>query len=194
MMKFQIHRGTKEIGGSCVEIWTDNTRIVIDISMPLVEKDGSEFDLKKYQKFHTDELINKGILPNIDGLYANAENLIDGVLISHPHIDHYGLSSYLHPEMKYYLGEAAHKIIELTSIFTPQQNNIKNSTYFEKSKPFNIGDITVTPFWMDHSAFDAYAFLIEALWSLHYFQPLMLGVGVSISTHQIMKKLASWDC
>jgi len=161
-MRFIIHRGTKEIGGSCVEIWTDNTRIVIDIGMPLVEKDGSEFDFTKYQKLSPNELINKGILPNIDGLYANVDNLIDGVLISHPHIDHYGFSSYLHPEMKYYLGEAAHKIIELTSIFTPQQNNIKNSTYFEKSKPFNIGDITVTPFWMDHSAFDAYAFLIES--------------------------------
>lgn len=160
-MRFIIHRGTKEIGGSCVEIWTDNTRIVIDIGMPLVEKDGSEFDFRKYQKLSPNELINKGILPNIDGLYANAENLIDGVLISHPHIDHYGFSSYVHPEMKYYLGEAAHKIIELTSIFTPQQNNIKHPTYFEKSKPFNIGDITVTPFWMDHSAFDAYAFLIE---------------------------------
>ena len=47
-MRFIIHRGTKEIGGSCVEIWTDNKRIVIDIGMPLVEKDGSEFDFTKY--------------------------------------------------------------------------------------------------------------------------------------------------
>lgn len=63
-MRFIIHRGTKEIGGSCVEIWTDNTRIVIDIGMPLVEKDGSEFDFTKYQKLSLNELINKGILPN----------------------------------------------------------------------------------------------------------------------------------
>ena len=26
----------------------------------------------------------------------------------------------------------------------------------------SIGDITVTPYWMDHSAFDAYAFMIES--------------------------------
>ena len=161
-MHFKIHRGTQEIGGSCVEVWTDKTRIIIDIGMPLVEKDGSEFDFTKYQDLPPNELINKQILPNIYGLYADAKNLIDGVLISHPHIDHYGFSSYLHPETKYYLGQATHKIIELTSIFTPQKNNIKNPTYFEKSKPFNIGDITVVPFWMDHSAFDAYAFLIES--------------------------------
>jgi Cft2 family RNA processing exonuclease len=35
-MNFKIHRGTKEIGGSCVEIWTDTSRIVIDLGMPLV--------------------------------------------------------------------------------------------------------------------------------------------------------------
>jgi ribonuclease J len=37
-MKFKIHRGTKEIGGSCVEVWTENTRILLDFGMPLVEK------------------------------------------------------------------------------------------------------------------------------------------------------------
>ena len=160
-MKLRIHRGTQEIGGNCVELWTDTTRIVLDIGMPLVEKDGSEFDFSKYKYLSSTQLIQKKILPDIDGLYADAYNLVDGVLISHPHIDHYGFCNYLHPETKYYLGEAAHKIIKLTSIFTPQQNNIKNPTYFKKSKTFNIGNITVTPYWMDHSAFDAYAFLIE---------------------------------
>lgn len=161
-LNFKIHRGTKEIGGSCVEVWTESTRIVIDIGMPLVEKDGSEFDFNKHKATTVNKLIGKGILPNIEGFYANANELIGGVIISHPHIDHYGFSSFLHPEIQYYMGEATHKVIELTNIFTPQQNNIKNFTYFEKSKPFDIGDIKVTPFWMDHSAFDAYAFLIEA--------------------------------
>ena len=48
-MKFKIHRGTKEIGGSCVEVWTGNTRILLDFGMPLVEKDGKEFDFGKYK-------------------------------------------------------------------------------------------------------------------------------------------------
>jgi len=32
-LSFKIHRGTKEIGGSCVEVWTSNTRIIIDMGM-----------------------------------------------------------------------------------------------------------------------------------------------------------------
>lgn len=161
-MHFIIHRGTQEIGGSCVEIWTENTRIVLDIGMPLVEKDGTEFDFNKYKNNTVGELIRKEILPDVKGFYNDATKLIDGVLISHPHIDHYGFSNFLHPNIQYYLGQATYKIIALTSTFTPQQNVIKNFNYFEKSKPFKIGDIKITPFWMDHSAFDAYAFLIES--------------------------------
>lgn len=161
-MHFKIHRGTQEIGGSCVEVWTESTRIVIDIGMPLVEKDGTEFDFNKYKNNTVSELIRKEILPDIQGFYNTESKLIDGVIISHPHIDHYGFSTFLHPNIQYYLGQATHKIIKLTGTFTPQQNAIKNYTYFNKSKLFIIGDIKVTPFWMDHSAFDAYAFLIES--------------------------------
>ena len=60
------------------------------------------------------------------------------------------------------MGEATHKIIELNNLFTPQENIIENPEYFEMEKQFQIRDISVTAYWMDHSAFDAYAFLIEA--------------------------------
>ena len=161
-MNFKIHRGTQEIGGSCVEIWTDKTRIILDFGMPLVEKDGKEFDFRKYEKLSIDELKQKGILPNIDGFYDDSKPTINGIIISHPHLDHYGLINFLNPKVKVHLGEATHKIIELTNIFTPSKNEIKNYRYYENEKPFSIGDITITPYLMDHSAFDAYALLIEA--------------------------------
>ncbi len=34
-MTLTIHRGTHEIGGSCVEICSDKTKILIDLGMPL---------------------------------------------------------------------------------------------------------------------------------------------------------------
>ena len=33
-MTLTIHRGTHEIGGSCVEICSDKTKILIDLGMP----------------------------------------------------------------------------------------------------------------------------------------------------------------
>ena len=161
-MKFKIHRGTKEIGGSCIEVWTESTSILLDFGMPLVEKDGKEFDFGKYKTLNSSELVEKGILPNISGLYGKSESLIDGVIISHPHQDHYGLVNFMNDDVQYYLGEATHKIIELNNLFTPQEIHLKNTNYFEKSKNFKIGDISITPYWADHSAFDAYSFLVEA--------------------------------
>jgi len=161
-MNFKIHRGTKEIGGSCVEIWTDNTRILLDFGMPLVQKDGSQFDFNKYKSLNPDELVKEGILPDIKGLYNNSKNITHGVIISHPHQDHYGLTNFINEDVQYYLGEATHKIIELNNIFTPQDIHLKNTNYFEKSIIFKIGDFTITPYWADHSAFDSYSFLVEA--------------------------------
>jgi ribonuclease J len=161
-MKFKIHRGTNEIGGSCVEVWTENTRILLDFGMPLVEKDGKEFNFDKYKTLKSKELVEKGILPNIKGLYDSSNNLIDGVIISHPHQDHYGLTNYIDDNIQYYLGEATHKIIELNNLFTPQEIHLENPNYFEKETTFKIGDISITPYWADHSAFDAYSFLVEA--------------------------------
>jgi ribonuclease J len=106
--------------------------------------------------------VDKGVLPNIKGLYNGSKNLINGVIVSHPHQDHYGLINFINDDVQYYLGEATHKIIKLNNLFTPQEVYLKNTNYFEKSKTFKVGDISITPYWADHSAFDSYSFLVEA--------------------------------
>ena len=161
-MNLKIHRGTKEIGGSCVEVWTASTRILLDFGMPLVNKDKSEFDFGKYKNWTVEELIAHGVLPDIKGLYDEKDKMIDGVIISHPHQDHFGLINFIHKNTQFHLGEATHKLIKISNIFTPQEIHIEKANYFEKEKTFQIGDISITPYWADHSAFDAYSSLVEA--------------------------------
>ncbi len=48
-MKIIIHRGTHEIGGSCVEIRSKKSRILIDIGMPLVKENGDRFDFREHE-------------------------------------------------------------------------------------------------------------------------------------------------
>jgi len=69
-MNFKIHRGTKEIGGSCVEIWTESTRIVVDFGMPLVNPDKTQFDSRAIKNLSVNELVSKGILPDINPTFA----------------------------------------------------------------------------------------------------------------------------
>lgn len=159
-MNFQIHRGTKEIGGSCVEIWTQSTRIVLDLGMPLVNPDKTQFDSKTIKNLSVNELIKRGTLPNIKGLYEKKGDT--ALVLSHAHQDHFGFLKYVNETCRIYLGRATKKLIEITSIFTNQDLELSNLQHFESGKPLFIGDIEVTPYLMDHSAFDSYAFLIKA--------------------------------
>ena len=85
-MRVCIHRGTKEIGGTCVEIESSSTRIVLDVGLPLDATSPDEVPLHPIAGFET---------PDASLL---------GVVISHPHQDHYGLAYRL--PIKRYLSSA----------------------------------------------------------------------------------------
>lgn len=56
-MQLIIHRGTHEIGGSCVEIKDENTRLLFDFGLPLDDRENIKL--------------------NINGLYKNDKPEID---------------------------------------------------------------------------------------------------------------------
>ena len=127
--------------------------------MPLVNPDRTQFNSREIKHKSVRDLISEGVLPDIPSLYNSSETVL---ILSHAHQDHYGLINYLHKDCDIFLGEATQKLIGITNIFTNQDWVISNSHHFESGKPFEIGDIEITPYLMDHSAFDAYAFLIQS--------------------------------
>jgi len=160
-MKLIIHRGTKEIGGSCVELKTVNNRILVDFGIPLVSRDHQPFEVKQLKGKSLQELKEQKILPDIKGLYKDEKKGIDGILISHSHLDHYGFLQYVNSEIPIYLSRGAELLIEVSNIFVPTKVGKLNTKVISNKKQLNIGDFNVTPFLVDHSAFDALAFLIE---------------------------------
>lgn len=134
-MKITIHRGSQEIGGTCIELASRQTRILLDLGAPLSE--------------------NSKV---IDPTQLKA----DAVLVSHPHQDHYGLIELLDAETPVYIGALAKSLIEATRVFLKRELPENNFYHFTHGNSFQIGDFTITPRLVDHSAVDAYAFLIEA--------------------------------
>ena len=162
-MQIIIHRGTKEIGGTCVELKANNSHIIVDLGIPLVSnRKGQPFDSKALDGKSVKQLLNLGILPAVTGLYAGDDPRVDAVLISHSHLDHYGLLRYVHPDIPIYLSEGARELIGVSDIFTPHRTGELNVRIVSNGKKVKVAGFEITAFLVDHSAFDALAFLIES--------------------------------
>lgn len=142
-MKLCIHHGAKEIGGSCVEIEADGKRILLDLGLPL------------------DAELNETPLPDVSGLENMDESLL-GIAISHAHLDHYGLVANLRQKVPVLIGEGALRIINAARQFFPNSPAFPITIEIKNQKPIILGPFRITPYLMDHSAYDAYAFLVEA--------------------------------
>ncbi len=163
-MKLTIHRGTHEVGGSCAELSSDSgeTRIVLDVGMPLVARDRTPFEWRSYKDLTQEQLMGKGILPSVDGLYAVQQPSVAAVLLSHAHQDHYGFIRFLHPNIPLHMSLGTRSLVEVSNLFLATEVNLAQVRTFEMWQPFGMGEFTITPYLMDHSAPDAAAFLIEA--------------------------------
>ncbi|HUW45860.1 MAG TPA: MBL fold metallo-hydrolase [Dehalococcoidia bacterium] len=159
-----IHRGTHEIGGSCIELCSSsgNTRIIFDIGLPLVNKDMSPFDWNIHRKFTLPQLLERKIVPLIEGLYENAKPTVTAVVLTHAHLDHYGLLRFVHSAIPIYMSVGTRSLAEVSNVFLNTDVKFDRIETFEMAQTLRIGEFAIIPYLMDHSAPDAAAFLIEA--------------------------------
>lgn len=143
-MRACIHRGAREVGGSCVELEHDGLRLVLDAGLPLdAAPDG------------------RHPLPPVPGLESGDPRLL-GLIVSHGHPDHYGLVERVHPSVPVHVGEATQRILREAAFFTRAGAELSAAGHLVDRVPFRLGPFTITPYLVDHSAFDAYALLVEA--------------------------------
>lgn len=139
-MEIKIHRGEHQIGGNIIEISTCKTRILLDVGLDLDDEKNRE-------------------LPKVDGLFDKKG--FDAVFVSHYHGDHLGLAYQIHPDIPLYIGEASYKIIKASDDYK-NEVSISPKGFLTHGKPITVGNITVTPYLCDHSAFDSYMLSCES--------------------------------
>lgn len=137
-MRICIHRGAKEIGGSCVQIEAGGESILIDAGMPL-----------------TSDSESPPIPPIVDG------RSLRGIVISHPHQDHYGLLPWM-PTTPVLMGDAARRILRAAAPFMRQPPLNLDGPSLVDRQTVSLGPFRITPYLVDHSAYDSYALLIDA--------------------------------
>ena len=149
-MKITIHRGTDQIGGCVTEYEYNGFRLFVDY--------GEQLPGAKKSPPLEIEGLTKGDLSK------------SALLITHYHGDHIGCIKDLPKELPIYMGKLGKDIqlalSEHLSCVDGEQNLIIERLNVTKSfipgHPFALGDFRITPVAIDHSAFDAYSFVIEA--------------------------------
>lgn len=134
-MQITIHRGSQEIGGTCIQLTSGATTLLLDAGQPLAEG---------------------GSLPDLAAIAP------DAVLVSHPHQDHFGLIDRLSSATPVYLGQVARALIEAPRRFLCQDLPANTFRLLRPWQPVAIGDFTVTPLLVDHSSPEAFAFVIDS--------------------------------
>ena len=147
-MNIVIHRGTHQIGGSCIELSEKETSILLDLGLPL-DFDSSE-DPESCLPQPLFEQIKMGT------------KTISAVILTHAHLDHYGLIDSLPKEIPVYCGAASAELMLATWKLVQGHDHILKTEPISHLRPFSIGPFTITPYLMDHSAFDAYGLLVKA--------------------------------
>lgn len=138
-MEVRIIKGTKQIGGCITEISTAKTKIIIDFGE----------DLEGNDKFE------------LEGL-TKGKSIYDAVFITHSHGDHIGLINNINEDIDVYVEEKSLIIHNITSDFCNKEKITRNINTFNFDSIIKVGDIKITPYIVDHSAYNSCMYLIEA--------------------------------
>lgn len=193
MASLTFYGGVAELGGTKLLLDDRGTRIMLDF--------GINFDrLSRYYTFpqapkafaRLNTLLELGIYPKIDGIYRcdqtddRSPTAVDGILLSHAHIDHADGITYLRPDIPVYSDPSTRRILHVMEhtgnarnqfltfaadawIEKPREEGLVRKkvemprawSVFHPPEPFRIGDIGIEPYYIDHSLPGACAFIIH---------------------------------
>lgn len=159
-----IHGGADRIGGMCIEVASrDGTRILLDLGMPLYDENGADYERDTPQQ-DTRELLEAGVLPAVPGLYADDPTAPDiaAIVLTHSHLDHYGLAHHAHPAIPVHGSDGTISILEVGRVFFPDATLPADLRRLPTDEPVRFGSITLTAIPVDHAAPDSRALLLEA--------------------------------
>ncbi len=202
-MNLTVHGGVNEIGGNKILLEDKDTKIFLDFGMNFNQHAmyfTEYMPPRKCSCIH--DLIRLGMLPDMGGLYRRdycshmgldykKENSVDGVLVTHGHLDHLGYVHFLRKDIPIYVSRETKAIMDLfTKTGAGSFNNYstvnpsfqlipkskgggfrrrdardgleeRNIQIFDFEKKFKIGSLDIVPYRVDHSLPGATAFVIH---------------------------------
>ena len=141
-----FYGGVNEIGGNKILLEDKGTKVFLDFGMQMGKANNYFAEFLNPRKLNgMGDLFEFDLLPDIKGIYRrdysrhtsygdhNADTSIDGVLLSHAHVDHCAYIHYLRPEIPIYCSEASRLIMQC---FEDTGGNEEYITYKENFKTY----------------------------------------------------------
>ena len=149
-MNIKVYRGTQQIGGCVTEYEYQGRHLFVDYGEEL--PGGPQ----------TGDLQVEGLT------YGDISK--SALLITHYHGDHIGCIPKLPKDLPIFMGRISRDIqmelsnrLQMVDVFHRNMSErLKTVHTFEPGRPFSWGSFHIMPLTVDHSAFDAYAFKVEA--------------------------------
>lgn len=165
MVTLSFYGGAGEVGGNKILVEDRGSRVLLDFGMSLSER--ARFFSEPFLSPRDEAgMVELGILPQFEGLYRGDEGqAVDGVVLSHSHIDHSMCVSLLNRKIPVYCGETTRMIMEALSTVRPSgfENDLEGIDFhsFRTGDRVRIGGLEVEPVHVDHSVPGAYGFVIH---------------------------------
>jgi len=198
MVDITLHGAVGEIGGNKILVEDNKTKLFFDFGLSF-NKWGDYFSpFLQPRKFSSiRDFFIFGLLPDLEGLYrkdlenrfrkSEADSQFDGIVLSHPHLDHAGFISYVRPDIPIYCSpgsKAILKALEETGYGFKEFIKLKETFKIRKSKrdetkivrdkesvisrnflnletKTKIDDFVIHSFPVDHSVPGSRSFVIE---------------------------------
>jgi len=190
-MKLSFYGGVNEIGGNKILLEDEDTRIFLDFGMGFTSyaKYFEEY-LKPRVACGMGDFVEMELVPRLDGIYRedllrllgwkiHDEPAVDGIVISHLHLDHSAYVSFLDERIPIYCSEISRRIAKVileagTRQINKEIYNFKRRPIINRSKPpierrfetvgsgriIKIGSLEVKPFAVSHSIPGSLAYMV----------------------------------
>lgn len=143
-VKITVHRGSHQIGGCCTEISYLSSRIMIDFGCPLPDEEHSQL--------------------NIEGV-TYGDTVCDGIFLTHYHGDHVGEMNRVLSDIPIYASKC---MIDIMAAYREHMGDdylkgisLDRMRTISIGEPVTVGEFRISAIRSDHSAAEAYMYLIE---------------------------------
>lgn len=160
-----FYGGVNEVGGNKVLLKDKDVKIFLDFGMSFALR--SQYYSAPFLAPRSEKgLLEFGILPNLKGVYQFEKSApdIDGVFLSHSHMDHAAYISFLKRSIPVYCGETTATILNaLNEMRTGFEYNIDGLQFetFRTGDNIQLESLEIEPVHVDHSVPGAYGFIIH---------------------------------